>query len=174
MSIRSGLVRRTTRLPEAWRPPYAAASPPPRRHRTHRYHHHRSARRRLRCCPLTGQRHRHLPQRSNAIPSCTMIVLPSCCHLCHGGVKHSFQPRFSSQPSARCRSSQPQLPIHVHPAVLGGLIGAALRSHSLHCLYPHGSGSSPGRAVAAFLSEFLILNGLVTRCALLCSNRCCC
>ena len=42
--------------------PWAAASPPPRRHGTQRHRRHRSARRRRHCCPLTGQRRRHLPQ----------------------------------------------------------------------------------------------------------------
>ena len=97
------------------RPPYAAASPPPRRHRTHRHRHHRSARRRLRCCPLTGQRHYHLPQLE-----CNLIVhndcpSQSCCHLCHehAGIHFSHRPRGRShrlhQPGAasvsiNCRS----------------------------------------------------------------------
>mmetsp|Transcript_36448 Transcript_36448/g.96138 ORF Transcript_36448/g.96138 Transcript_36448/m.96138 type:complete len:124 (+) Transcript_36448:141-512(+) len=95
-----------------------------------------------------------------------MIVLRSYCHLCHGRIQHSFEPGVSmptaQYPSARCRSSQPQLLLlHVHPAALGGLELPCART--LSRLYPHVSGSSPGGAVTAFLSEFLIFNGLVTR-----------
>ena len=69
-------------------------------------------------------------------------------------------------PSARCRISQHQLLLLPSFAT-----AAAVRSLARHSLFPHNSGSSPGCAVAAFLSEFFILNGLINRCALPCSNR---
>ena len=57
--------------------------------------------------------------------------------------------------------------VHRHPA----WIGAAFRSRARRSIRPHGPGSSLGCAEAAFLSEFLILNGWVARCALARSNQ---
>lgn len=130
-------------------------------------------------CPLDGtlkgQRRHRLPQL-NAIPACTMIVLPSRCHLRHGHVQLSSQPLaarpIAQLPSARCCPSQLQLPLYLHLSSFA--TRAAVRPLARRSLFPHDSGSIPGRAVSTFLSEFFIRNGRVTRCALLCSNRCCC
>ena len=51
--------------------------------------------------------------------------------------------------------------------------GAAVSSLARRLLFPHDSGSIPGRAVSTFLSEFFIRSGEVTRYALLRSNHCC-